>query len=95
MSDAFIGADVTQLEGMATRLETEHALAIDNVLKAVNTMIADLPNVWRGSDATQFASEWDGTHQPMLLNAAEALRTAAGAAKRNAAAQTTTSQNMS
>ena len=95
MSDAFIGADVTQLEGMATRLETEHAVAIDNVSTAVNQMIEQLPTVWRGNDAKQFADTWAGTHRQMLVNAADALREAATAAKRNAAAQTTTSQNMS
>ena len=95
MSDSFIGADVGQLQNMATRLETEHAAAIDSVLTAVNTMIGELPTIWRGNDANKFASEWEGTHRQMLVNAADALRTAAGAAKRNAAAQTTTSQNMS
>ena len=36
MSDAFVGADVAQLEGIASRLDTEHAVAIENVMTAVD-----------------------------------------------------------
>ena len=94
MSDAFVGADVAQLEGIASRLDTEHAVAIENVMTAVDGIVSELPTVWRGNDAKAFADQWTNTHRQMLNNAVLALREASTAARRNAQAQQTTSETM-
>lgn len=94
MADAFIGANVGELNNLATNLDQTQAGTIDQVMQQVQGMIDQLDSVWRGNDATQFAGEWNGTHRPALQSAAEALRKAAGDARKNAETQSNTSSTM-
>lgn len=94
MADQFIGANVGELNNLANNLDQTQAGTIDQVIQAVQGMIDGLDGVWRGNDATQFAGEWQATHRVALQAAADALRKAAGDARRNAEAQNTTSSGM-
>lgn len=92
MSD-FIGANVAELQNLATNLDQNQAGTIDNVMQAVQGMIDGLDGVWRGNDAQQFAAEWNGTHRASLQAAAEALRKASADARKNAEMQDNTSSS--
>ena len=93
MSD-FIGANVGELQNLATNLDQNQAGTIEQVMQAVQGMIDGLDGVWRGNDAQQFAAEWNGTHRASLQAAVESLRKAAGDARKNAEIQSQTSQTM-
>ena len=60
MSDAFIGANVGELQNLATNLDQKCATAVEQVMQSVQGMIDGLDGTWRGNDAQQFASEWNG-----------------------------------
>ena len=90
----FIGANVEELNNLATQLDQNQAGAIEQVMTAVQGMIDTLDSRWKGNDASQFAAEWNGTHRPSLQAAVEALRKAGGDARKNAEIQANTSANM-
>lgn len=94
MSNQFIGANVAELTNLAANLDQNQAGTIEQVMTSVQAMIDQLDAVWRGNDASQFSAEWNGTHRPALQNAADALRKAAGDARKNAEAQSSTSSSM-
>ena len=91
MSATFIGADIEQLNAMATNLDQTQVGIIDGVITAVQAEISSLDTKWRGNDATQFAGNWDSTHRPALQAAITALQTAGESARSNATNQTKTS----
>ena len=94
MAEAFIGANVGELQNLAARLDQTYAESIDSVIRQVEEEIGRLDDLWRGNDATQFRSEWESQHRQALRNAVDALRKAAGDARKNAEIQTQTSSTM-
>lgn len=94
MSEAFIGANVGELQNLAARLDQTYAEGIANVIKQVEGEIGNLDALWKGNDANQFRDEWTNQHRQALQNAVEALRKAAGDARKNAEIQTQTSSTM-
>ena len=94
MSDAFIGANVGELQNLAARLDQTYANQIADVIKQVAGEMQGLDTTWRGNDATQFREDWNNIHSKTLQNAIDALTTAAGHARKNAEIQTQTSSTM-
>lgn len=88
---AFLGSDVSALKGLGKRID-DKANAIDSIMKEIDKMVNDeLPSIWKGPDAEKFRSNWRDLHRKSISAAVDALRGAAGDAKRNAERQENTS----
>ena len=86
---AVYGADVEQLKSLAQRFSQAADELRSNsasVTSVVNSVAA-----WRGPDASQFRSSWNGEHSQRIASTVSALHAAAEDLKRNAAEQTTAS----
>lgn len=70
---AFEGMDVDAVTQAAGQLG-QQADAINGVINAINGVVQNLPNIWKGQDATQFEGWWDSQHRPALQQAEEAIR---------------------
>lgn len=86
---AYLGQDTDQVRRLAKQL--------DGNANDINILISQLTSAvqavdWKGSDAQQFISDWNGTHVPGLKKVASALTAAAAAANRNAAEQESASK---
>ncbi|MEB3052350.1 WXG100 family type VII secretion target [Mycolicibacter sp. MYC123] len=81
---AYLGQDTDQVRQFAKQL--------DGKANDINGLISQLTSAvqavdWKGADAQQFISDWNGTHVPGLKKVVSALNTAAAVANRNAAEQ--------
>ena len=85
---AQLGADVEQLDALSKKLTTEGE-RINSTIGQINGQVKSA--WWKGSDADNFRSEWDGTHSAQLRKVAEALKQAGSAVRKQAAQQRTTS----
>jgi uncharacterized protein YukE len=86
---ASYGADVEQLKALArqfSRAADELQSNSSSVTSVVNSVAA-----WRGPDAGQFRSSWNGEHSRKIASTVRALQAASDDLKRNAAEQTTAS----
>jgi len=93
---AIRGADVEQLRSLATKLDSTWAGQIDALISSVDSAVqASANNVWLGPDADKFRTVTWPQHKKALQAARQALADAGGTARRNAAAQETTSANIS
>lgn len=88
MSGSWIGLDPAEVNALATQFDNEAGI-IDTAISTITSKLAG--TTWQGQDRTNFESEWNSTTTSQLRQAAEALRTAATTARRNATDQETTS----
>ncbi|MCU1479542.1 MAG: family type secretion target [Subtercola sp.] len=72
MSGGFYGADVASLRTLAKQFET--AAAQLQSLTSTLTSTVNATAAWRGPDAAEFRSEWNGAHSAKLRAAVTALR---------------------
>lgn len=92
---AIRGADVEQLRGLATKLDTTWAGQIDSLITSVDSAVqASANNVWLGPDANEFRNVTWPAHKKALQAARQALADAGATAKRNATAQENTSSTV-
>jgi hypothetical protein len=81
---------------LATKLDSTWAGQIDALISSVDSAVqASANNVWLGPDADKFRTVTWPQHKKALQAARQALADAGGTARRNAAAQETTSANIS
>ena len=66
---------------------------ITSLMNKVEGEVTQLAQAWHGDDARKFATEWAGTHKPVLTTAATLLATMSDTSLRNAAQQRTTSSS--
>ena len=81
---ALIGADVEQLNQLATQLNSK-ASDIQNVISQLSSAINSVQ--WVGPDANKFKSDWSGHHVGQLKAVVSALQSASQSAKKNAQEQ--------
>lgn len=81
---SMIGMEVGAVRNLASQLNTS-AGQIEELMSRLTGVLEG--TTWVGNDASQFRNEWQGGHVPALRGVAEALRSAATAASRNADAQ--------
>lgn len=86
------GMDVDAVRSMAAQLDHQ-ASAINSVINAIEGIIRQMAESWRGSDATQFQGWWEQQHRPALHAAEEAISGLATSARNNAAQQEATSSH--
>lgn len=84
------GMDVDAIRGMATQLDNQ-ANSINSVINAIEGIINQMGESWRGPDATQFQGWWEQQHRPALHAAEAAISGLATSARNNAAQQEATS----
>ena len=66
---------------------------ITTLMNKIEGEVSALAEAWHGDDSRKFATEWAGTHKPVLATAATLLATMSDTSQRNAAAQRTTSSS--
>ncbi len=81
---AMVGADVEQLNQLSAQLNNK-ANDIQNVVSQLTSAINSVE--WKGNDANQFRSDWEGQYVSQLKQVIDALQTASQNAKRNAQEQ--------
>ncbi|WP_371163982.1 WXG100 family type VII secretion target [Buchananella felis] len=88
---AMIGMDVEQVRALAREFE-DKAGTLEQAKSSIGTKLRSTE--WKGSDATQFTSDWDNTLSKQLQNVIDALKQAAQKAKQNAQRQEDTSRDL-
>ena len=83
---AFEGMDVAEVQTLAHQLQQE-GNEIEAEIRAVNSIIAQLIEVWSGPDAVQFEGWWNQQHRPALHAAADAVTGLGQSALNNAQQQ--------
>ena len=83
---AFEGMDVDAVSNVAAGLDRE-ADAIHQVIQAINSMVGQLPGIWKGQDASEFEGWWNNQHRPALQAAHDAIHGLAVSARNNVSAQ--------
>lgn len=86
---AVFGADVEQLKSLAQRFSKAADELRSN--SASVTSVVNSVGAWKGPDASQFRSSWNGEHSQRIASTVRALHAAAEDLKRDAAGQTTAS----
>ena len=94
MAGNIIGLDPAAVTAMAGKFTAE-AQAIQGVISKLESIVnANVNQTWKGTDATQFQNQWQGTLKKQLANIAEQLNQAATTAKKNVADQQSTSSRL-
>jgi uncharacterized protein YukE len=70
---AFIGMDVDAATGYASTLQSQGVDAVQSVISALDSLLPQLMDAWKGTDATSFDSDWNSTHKPNLTSVHTAL----------------------
>ncbi len=83
---ALIGMDVDAVNQLAADLRNQ-AGAIDQVISAVNNLVAHSQEIWKGQDASNFAGWWDNQHRPALQHVRDEITGLATSAHNNATEQ--------
>lgn len=83
-----LGMDVAGVRSLAN-LMNQKAEEINSAMGQITSQLQSVQ--WVGNDATQFRSEWDGSHRAALQQVISALRDASNKAKTNADEQEATS----
>lgn len=91
---AITGADIQQLQALATKLQVTWAGQIDQLISTIDAEVTNSINIWVGNDADQFRNQIWPEHRTRLRAASTALAEAGATAKRNAQAQESTSQTV-
>jgi uncharacterized protein YukE len=81
-----VGMDVEQVEKLGHSLQSQ-AHAIEQVITAVNHLVAHSQEIWKGHDATQFHEHWNAQHRPALQHVREAVQGLGQSALNNAREQ--------
>ena len=85
---AQLGADVDQLDSLATRFNN----VADEIDGMVNQLGSQIHSAWwQGTDADRFRSDWDGQYRSNLQTVSNRLRDTAGIVTQQANQQRTTS----
>lgn len=73
----FVGADIVALFRTARNIENDiHVL--EDCQRFLLEAQSQIPNVWRGQDATRFSQSIQSEHLPAINRTIELFRTAAG-----------------
>ena len=86
----FEGMDIAHVQSIGNQLKHQ-ADQINSVVAAINSLVAQLPGVWHGKDATEFENWWNTQHRPHLQQAAAAVQGLGQSALNNATDQANTS----
>jgi len=78
------GLDVEQVRGLAREMDVASG-ELQNIISKLTNLLGNTQ--WSGPDAERFRNEWQSTHAQSLLRAKGALEETASAARANAAAQ--------
>lgn len=78
---AFLGMDIEGVRALAQQFG-EKAQTVEDVISTISGQVQSVD--WKGTDADQFKSEWEGTLSSQLRNVADALRQAQTTANNNA-----------
>jgi uncharacterized protein YukE len=70
---AFIGMDVDAATGHAQTLQNQGVDAIQSIITALDGLLPQIMDAWKGTDATSFDSDWNSSHKPNLSNIHSAL----------------------
>jgi len=81
-----IGMDVDAVEQLSRDLKTQ-AGEIHSVISAVDRLINQMQDIWKGQDSVQFAGWWRDQHRPALDRARQAIEGLGTSAHNNAADQ--------
>jgi hypothetical protein len=93
MAGGFYGADVDSLRRLAKQFES----AADQLNSVTSTLTTDVnsASAWKGPDASEFRSDWNGTRTSQLKAAVAALRSGGADLVRNADEQNAASTDAS
>jgi WXG100 family type VII secretion target len=80
--------DVVEAQARILAGLSEEISALKNKIEGE---VAQLAEAWHGEDSRKFATEWAGTHKPVLTTAATLLANMSDTSARNAAQQRVTS----
>ncbi|WP_440711388.1 WXG100 family type VII secretion target [Herbiconiux sp. YIM B11900] len=89
MAAGYWGADVGELRALAKDFD-QKAAQLTTIAGTLNGSI-NATTAWKGPDAVEFRSEWNGTYRQSLTNATNILRAASTALVKNADEQETAS----
>lgn len=89
----FSGMDVQAITTVARQLGDEMA-RLEAMGRAVDRLVAQLRDAWRGQDAAEFARRWAGTHAPTVRKATAELTELQRTLQRNVEAQERTSATL-
>jgi len=78
------GLDVEQVRQLAREMDVASG-DLQNIMSKLTNLLSSTQ--WSGPDAERFRSDWQSTHAQSLMRAKAALEETAGAARNNAAAQ--------
>ena len=78
---AFLGMDIEGVRALAQQFG-EKAQTVEDVISTISGQVQSVD--WKGTDADQVKSEWEGTLSSQLRNVADALRQAQTTANNNA-----------
>lgn len=87
------GMDVQSILAVSERLGAQ-APSLDQVVRAVDSLVELAGREWRGPDVSQFRAQWENRYRRMGMAASGNLRELAGLARRNAEAQRATSDTL-
>lgn len=63
---ALIGMDVEAANGHSQHLQTQGIDAITNAITSIESVVNGLMDAWKGTDATNFQSDWNSSLKPNL-----------------------------
>ena len=87
-------------EGMNADVVEAQARLLGGLSEEIRTLVTkiegevtQLADAWHGDDSRKFASEWAGTHKPLLTSTATLLQDMSDTSARNASQQRVTSSS--
>lgn len=83
---AIVGMDVEQVQHLGQNLKNQ-AEAIQHVISAVNSLVQQSQEIWKGHDAQEFHGWWEQQHRPALDHVRQAVEGLGQSALNNASAQ--------
>lgn len=83
---ALVGMDVEAVQNLGHQLQSQSE-ALNNAIRAIEGLVRQSQDVWKGSDASEFLGWWESQHRPALQQASEAIRGLGQAALNNASEQ--------
>ena len=87
-----VGMDVDVVKGIGRDLGTQ-ATAIQTSITAINKLLAQAKDNWKGKDSDQFEQLWNGQYQAQMKKIHQDIDALGKAATKNANAQETTSNS--
>lgn len=90
---AVSGMDTDLATSHATQLSTQGVDAVSTLISTLDSLVNQITENWRGTDAVQFQHEWTGSYRTQLNSVHQALSEFHGQFTRNIQEQISTSSH--